>query len=211
MRQEAETDFNVTAIYQEQRGISSSFSVPNGETAMPFATCRRFVFRADNIFQKTCTILIVIGGALITLTVVLQVLLRYVFKSPLFGLEEFSRLIAVWVYFLGAIFGTKLDSHVQGDVAERFFKSNRSKTFVKTLTWFLSSLLCILFLYHASKYCIWLHGTGERTTGLWWPRITSVGSMFFGAFFMTLYSIGNFVHSVERFLNLSGNPSGGDL
>lgn len=178
---------------------------------MPFATCRRFFSQADNVFDKSCTILIVIGGAMITLTVVLQVLLRYVFKSPLFGLEEFSRLIAVWVYFLGAIFGTKLDAHVQGDVAERLFKSDRSKAFVKTLTWFLSSLLCILFLYHASKYCIWLYGTGERTTGLWWPRITSVGSMFFGALFMTFYSIANFFRCLETFLNLSGNPSGGEL
>jgi TRAP-type transport system small permease protein len=178
---------------------------------MPFATCRRFVSHADTLFDKTCTVLIVIGGALITLTVVLQVLLRYVFKSPLFGLEEFSRLIAVWVYFLGAIFGTKLDAHVQGDVAERLFKSARSKAFVKMLTWALSSLLCILFLYHAWKYCVWLYGTGERTTGLWWPRITSVGSMFFGAVFMTLYSLGNFFHAIERSLSLSGNPPGGDL
>jgi TRAP-type transport system small permease protein len=178
---------------------------------MPSVMYKRFFSHADNLFDKTCTVLIVIGGTLITFTVVLQVLLRYVFKSPLFGLEEFSRLIAVWVYFLGAVFGTKLDSHVQGDVAERLFKSNRSKAFVKMLTWFLSGLLCILFLYHASKYCLWLYGTGERTTGLWWPRITSVGSMFFGAFFMTLYSIGNFFHSIERFLNLSGESSGGDL
>jgi TRAP-type transport system small permease protein len=176
---------------------------------MPFATCRKLFSHADNAFDKSCTVLIVIGGVLITLTVVLQVLLRYVFKSPLFGLEEFSRLIAVWVYFLGAIFGTKLDSHVQGDVAERLFTSRRSKAVVKTLTWFLSGILCILFLYHASKYCIWLYGTGERTTGLWWPRITSVGSMFFGALFMTFYSIANFFQCLEKILNLSGNSSGG--
>ena len=60
----------------------------------------------DGMIDKSITILIVIGGATVTLTVVLQVMLRYIFKSPLFGLEEFSRLIAVWVYFFGAIFGT---------------------------------------------------------------------------------------------------------
>ena len=47
------------------------------------------------MIDKSITILIVIGGATVSLTVVLQVMLRYVFKSPLFGLEEFSRLIAV--------------------------------------------------------------------------------------------------------------------
>jgi len=165
---------------------------------------------ADTAIDRTFTVLIVIGGALITITVVLQVLLRYVFEAPLFGLEEFSRLIAVWVYFLGAIFGTKLDSHVQGDVAERFFKSDRSKALVKTVTWTLSLAVCVLFLYHATKYCVWLYGTGERTTGLWWPRITSVGSMFFGALFMTVYSIGNLYQHLQRSLSLWGTSTGGD-
>jgi TRAP-type C4-dicarboxylate transport system permease small subunit len=78
-------------------------------------------------------------------------------------------------------------------VAGRIFTTNRSKAVIKTIAWAISLLVCILFLYHSAKYCIWLHGTGERTTGLWWPRIYSVGSMLFGAFFMTLYSIANLI------------------
>jgi TRAP-type transport system small permease protein len=156
-------------------------------------TITQLLTASDNVIDKSATVLIIIGGALVTLTVVLQVLLRYVFKVPLFGLEEFSRLVAVWVYFLGAIFGTKWDSHVQGDVAARLFPTPRSKAVIKTITWVLSLLVCILFLYHSAAYSIWLYGTGERTTGLWWPRIYSVGSMLFGAFFMTLYSIANVI------------------
>jgi TRAP-type C4-dicarboxylate transport system permease small subunit len=153
----------------------------------------RFFSVADRVIDKSASALIITGCSLVTLSVVLQVLLRYVFKVPLFGLEEFSRLIAVWVYFLGAIFGTKWDAHVQGDVAGRIFTTSRSKAVIKTIAWAISLLVCILFLYHSAKYCIWLHGTGERTTGLWWPRIYSVGSMLFGAFFMTLYSTANLI------------------
>lgn len=163
----------------------------------------------DTVLDRSGTVLIVIGGAGITLTVVLQVLLRYIFKAPLFGLEEFSRLIAVWVYFIGAIFGTKLDSHVQGDVAERLFDTSRSRAKIKTITWFLSLVLCVLFLYHATKYSIWLYGTGERTTGLWWPRIMGVGSMFFGAVFMTLYAVANFVKYLEAAVRGSEERLGG--
>lgn len=153
---------------------------------------------ADRAMDTIGTVLIVIGGAIVALTVVLQVLLRYVFKVPLFGLEEFSRLVAVWVYFIGAIYGTKYDNHVQGDVAERFFTSQRAKTAVKIMTWCLSLVVCALFLYHSGVYSIWIYKTGERTTGLWWPRITSVGSMFFGAFFMTLYSVVNVIKYVDQ-------------
>lgn len=172
-------------------------------------TINQLLAASDNIIDKSATVLIIIGGALVTLTVVLQVLLRYVFKVPLFGLEEFSRLIAVWVYFLGAIFGTKWDSHVQGDVAERLFSKPRSKAVIKAITWVLSLLVCILFLYHSATYSIWLYGTGERTTGLWWPRIYSVGSMLFGAFFMTLYSIANVVKYCVAAINGQQPTQGG--
>lgn len=160
---------------------------------MSWITQNRLFSASDNVFDKIASTLIIFGGILVTLTVVLQVVLRYIFKVPLFGLEEFSRLIAVWVYFLGAIFGTKWDSHVQGDVAGRLFSTDRSKAVIKTIAWILSLLVCMLFLYHSATYSYWLYGTGERTTGLWWPRIYSVGSMLFGAFFMTLYSIANVV------------------
>ena len=172
---------------------------------------KKICSRIDTFLDQSGTILIVIGGAGVALTVVLQVVLRYIFKAPLFGLEEFSRLIAVWIYFIGAIFGTRLDSHVQGDVAERLFGTSRSRAVIKTITWCLSLVVCVLFLYHASKYSIWLYGTGERTTGLWWPRITSVGSMFFGAVFMTLYSIANVVKYLEAAARGSEERLGGAI
>jgi TRAP-type C4-dicarboxylate transport system permease small subunit len=160
---------------------------------MSLKTISRILTVADSCIDKGATALIILGGVLITLTVVLQVILRYIFKVPLFGLEEFSRLVAVWVYFLGAIFGTKWDSHVQGDVAGRLFQTQRSRSVIKSLVWALSLAVSLLFLYHSATYSIWLYATGERTTGLWWPRIYSVGSMLFGAFFITLYSLANVI------------------
>jgi hypothetical protein len=38
------------------------------------------------------------------------------------------------------------------------------------------------------------------TTGLWWPRVISVGSMFVGAVFITLYSAANLVTYLYRAL-----------
>jgi TRAP-type C4-dicarboxylate transport system permease small subunit len=179
------------------------------EPAMSWKTINQIFTASDTYIDKGASTLIILGGALVTLTVVLQVILRYIFKVPLFGLEELSRLIAVWVYFLGAIFGTKWDSHVQGDVAGRIFSTDRSKAIVKTIAWAISLLVCILFLYHSAIYCIWLYGTGERTTGLWWPRIYSVGSMLFGAFFMTLYSIANVIKYSKAAINGAKITPGG--
>ena len=176
---------------------------------MIWLQCKEFLSLVDRALDKGGTILIVFGGIMVTLTVILQVLLRYIFKAPLFGLEEFSRLIAVWVYFLGAIYGTRLDGHVQGDVVVRFVPTESARAWIKTITWLLSLILCLLFLYHSGKYSIWRYGTGERTTGLWWPRITSVGSMFFGALFMTLYSTANGIKYLEEAIGVSTTGIGG--
>jgi len=178
---------------------------------MTFGRFKEICGYVDSALDKVWTVLITLGGAMLALTVVLQVFLRYVLKSPLFGLEEFSRLIGVWVYFLGAIFGTRLDSHVQGDVAARFFKTARSRAALSTMTWIFSLILCVLFLYHSGTYSLWLYETGEKTTGLWWPRITSVGSMFFGAIFMSLYSIANVVKYIEQVITGPKGPEGGRL
>lgn len=158
----------------------------------------------DSLFEAIGTFLIVLGGVVIVLTVVIQVLLRYVLKAPLFGLEEFSLTVAIWVYFLGAVFGTKYDSHVQGDVAASFFKTPRAQAWVRVVVWCLSFVACAAFLYHASKYSWWVYRSGERTTGLWWPRITSVGSMFFGGVLMTLYSLTN----IARYLGQAREAHG---
>ena len=165
----------------------------------------------DNALDILWTAAITTGGVIMTLTVILQVFLRYIFKYPLFGLEELSRFFGVWIYFLGAIIGTRLDSHVQGDIAGLLFKTFRSKAALKTVTSILGVILCILFTYHSGKYSFWLYETGEKTTGLWWPRITSVGSMFFGAIFMTLYSIANTIKYLEQFITGRQSNNGGAL
>jgi TRAP-type C4-dicarboxylate transport system permease small subunit len=168
---------------------------------MSIKTVQKTITAIDHALTSGFSFLIILGGTLMTLTVVLQVLLRYVFRQPLFGLEEFSRLVAIWIYFLGAVFSTKTDNHVQGDVANKFITGERSRIVLRTIVWILCLVTCLLFLYHSGTYSWWIYGTGERTTGLWWPRIISVGSMFFGAVFMTLYSLVNVTKYLTYALN----------
>lgn len=172
-----------------------------------FTTAMTYV---DRGVDRGISFIIIIGAIIMTLTIVLQVLLRYVFKWPLFGLEEFSRLVAVWLYFFGAALGTRDDGHVQGDVAARLFTTERSRALLKTITWTLGLVACLLLLYHSARYSLWLYGTGERTTGLWWPRVYSVGSMLVGAALMTIYAVANMIRNLESFIRYSAAPSGGE-
>ncbi len=175
---------------------------------MSMKTVQKAISSIDLVLTHGFSFFIILGGALMTLTVVLQVLLRYVFKQPLFGLEEFSRLVAIWLYFLGAVLSTRNDNHVQGDVANKYISGERARTFLRAFVWLLCLVTCLLFLYHSGSYSWWIYGTGERTTGLWWPRVISVGSMFFGAAFMTLYSLANVIKYLITALNHQTDLSG---
>lgn len=170
-------------------------------------TVQKTLTAIDNVLTHGFSLFIVLGGALMALTVVLQVLLRYVFKQPLFGLEEFSRLVAIWIYFLGAVLSTKEDNHVQGDVANKYISGERARIILRTFVWILCFVTCLLFLYHSGSYSWWVYGTGERTTGLWWPRVISVCSMFFGAVFMTIYCLKNVIKYLITALNYKKDPS----
>jgi TRAP-type C4-dicarboxylate transport system permease small subunit len=76
---------------------------------------------------------------------------------------------------------------VFGDVARMVFKTPRAKAILGFLASFFSLIACIIFTVYSYDYTIWLYETGERTTGLWWPRVISVSSMLFGAVFMAAY------------------------
>ena len=56
---------------------------------------------------------IIIAGCVVAVLIFIEVMLRYVFGSPLFGVEEMVTLIAMWLYFLGASYGAYERSHIK--------------------------------------------------------------------------------------------------
>ncbi|GAJ05577.1 unnamed protein product, partial [marine sediment metagenome] len=46
--------------------------------------------------------ILIVTGILVTMAICVQILLRYVFHSPLFGIEELTLIVVSWFYFIGA-------------------------------------------------------------------------------------------------------------
>lgn len=63
---------------------------------------------ADRVLGGFC------GTALAAITVVLlaQVVMRYMFKSPLVWADEVTRILMVWLTFVGAVLGYRTASHI---------------------------------------------------------------------------------------------------
>lgn len=84
--------------------------------------------------------IIALQVAVLSVIVLLQVVFRYVFNSPLAWTEEASRFLLVWIVLLGAAIGIKRKSHFTVDI---FFKK-LSKIKQRSLQFALDVFLFIL-------------------------------------------------------------------
>jgi TRAP-type C4-dicarboxylate transport system permease small subunit len=145
--------------------------------------------------------LVVASSIFVMLIMCLTVLLRYVFKSDLYGIEEIVVIAAFWLYFIGGSYGVYDKSHVKADIIPQMM-SQKSQAFLSAIIRLTMSVLCCLFTYwavgmigHSLKYM-------PRTTGLRIPIVISQFSVLLGYFLMAIYSIIYFLEDLFGFLEL---------
>jgi len=152
-------------------------------------------------FQK---LFMVVAGCLITVLVFVEVLLRYVFGSPLFGVEELICLIAMWLYFIGASYGAYERSHIKAELIHIWFKRPRSYALVRAISSLITFVLSIIMISWTYPYFIWGITKGETSQALLLPMVLSQSAIFFSAISMSLYF---FVELIDYILQSLGKTA----
>jgi len=98
---------------------------------------------------------IFISGMFISIAMFIQIILRYVFSSPLFGLEEISILIVSWFYFLGAAYSIHHESSIKVDILDLIVKNLKIKKICNIISIVLSFIAAGILFYYSLKYAIW--------------------------------------------------------
>ena len=129
----------------------------------------------------------------------IQVIMRYVLSSPFVGIEEVSILLAVWIYFLGMGYATKMQEHIHGGILSLVVKD---ELVFKSVRLF-GSVLCMIgacfFGYFASKYALKEIDRGRSSIVMQWPRGIWSSSMVVGFTLMVVYFC---VQSFKEYLEL---------
>jgi len=146
----------------------------------------------------------VVAGCLITVLVFVEVLLRYVFGSPLFGVEELICLIAMWLYFIGASYGAYERSHIKAELIYIWFKRPRSYALVRAISSLITFVLSIIMISWTYPYFIWGITKGETSQALLLPMVLSQSAIFFSAISMSLYF---FVELIDYILQSLGKTA----
>ncbi|MBW1690800.1 MAG: TRAP transporter small permease [Deltaproteobacteria bacterium] len=148
-------------------------------------------------FQKW---FMIVAGFIVTVLVFVEVLLRYVFGSPLFGVEEMVCLIAMWLYFIGASYGAYERSHIKAELVHLWFKTSRSHAFISTISSSITFFLCVLMIKWSYPYFIWGLKKGETSQALLLPMVLSQSAIFFGSILMSLYFLVELVDHIRESL-----------
>jgi len=145
--------------------------------------------------------LMIASSIFVVIIMCVVVVLRYVFRSDLYGIEEIVLIAAFWLYFIGSSYGVYDKSHVKADILPQMM-SKKSQAFLSVIISLTVSALCILFTYwsidmigHCLKYM-------PRTTGLRIPIVVSQFSIFVGYFLMSFYSVIYFLEDLFGFIEM---------
>jgi TRAP-type transport system small permease protein len=148
---------------------------------------------------------IIIAGCIITLLVFIEVLLRYVFSSPLFGIEELIVFIAMWLYFIGASLGAHDRTHIKADVIHVWVKSARGMAIIHTINSVITVTLSAILVSWCYQYFLFGIQRGGQSPALRIPLVIPQSGVFVGAILMTLYFT---VELVDNFRNaISKEPT----
>lgn len=138
----------------------------------------------------TCTLTVLLVGA--------SVFMRYILKSDLFGVEELITLVTLWLYFLGAIYGSFEESHIHGDLLNLVLKTEKQKKVQQICVYLYCVVVLSIWSKWAFAYTARCFRSTQVTPGWRIPLWTSRLAISVGIWGMFAYSIFHLVRILSR-------------
>lgn len=133
---------------------------------------------------------------LLALMIGAATLMRYVFKTDLYGYEEWVKLLAFWLYFSGAACGALNGTHVSADIVNSYVPEGVFKRVLVVIKNLVTVGISGLFLYYGYGFFLFGflgplgNGIAVPMTTVWRiPLWTSYLAIFGGLAFMVLYFV----------------------
>lgn len=144
---------------------------------------RNILIRA---LDRVVDVFIVLNLLAVAVLVFAQVIMRYVLRMPLMGIEEICYFPTIWLYMGGAVKASSAKSHLIARVFEIFFKNPRAICFLRAVaSAATSAILCWLTYwgYDLLKYSLRI----KKTTDTVFIRWSYIECFLFVAFALMLF------------------------
>lgn len=169
------------------------------------------VKRPENIFDKITvsfySLVCFVMSVLLVVIISAATIMRYVLEMDLYGYEEWIKIFAFWLYFMGAGYGAFAGTHVSADLVQSYMKESVLKRFIILLRTIITLSVTLLFTWYG--YDFFMFGfTGPLGTGVAIPKTvawriplwTAYLSIFLGLLSMSYYFFWDMVRAAKELI-----------
>ncbi len=148
---------------------------------------KKIITGVDGFLAKSMKAILILVSAMVICTMFAQVVSRYVFEAPIWGLDELTGHIAVWLYLIGSAHGSYERSHIKAEFLHIFIKNQRLLSIVRTLASALAVMVSCYMIVWSMDYVHWSITKHEVTPTLQIPTVVFQISILISAILMAVY------------------------
>ncbi|PSJ42753.1 C4-dicarboxylate ABC transporter permease [Zobellella taiwanensis] len=138
----------------------------------------------ETVFRYTLTLLITTVAGFQAV----QVISRYVFETPMMGLEEMALIPTMWLYILGAVNASREDTQIRANVLEVFLKTDKARHWLFVIAETISLAISSWLTWWAWDYFKYAKRVWKESPTLYIPTIIYESALLLGLVIMTLYT-----------------------
>ncbi len=147
------------------------------------------VKQGDRILDYSMRTIIIAITIMASCTMLLQVIARYVFEIAISGLDEITGHTAVWLYMMGAAYGSFDRSQIKAEMAHLVVKNERILNLIRAFATLIAVVVASYMISWSWEYVQWSLKKHEMTPTLRLPTVIFQVSILIGAVLMVYYFI----------------------
>ena len=153
-------------------------------------------------FQRIIAVFLVL---FLTLLVMIQVILRYIFKAPLMGIEELMLFPTIWLYMLGGANASQQRNHIDCGVLAVYIRRPKTLMLLEILRSVLSMLICGWLLYWAYWFFNYSLNMWKVSDLLYIPMFIGESAIFVGLVLMMFFGLYELSDNVKIYFKSFGS------
>lgn len=157
---------------------------------------KRFFNSVSDVLYKFLSVYTVISLTLLFVLIVLQVILRYVFHAPLFGIEEAEIFPILWIYAFGGCLSSFENTHIECGVAGVIVKNPTAIKIIQRIKYIITfglSLYACSMLFPHFTYILKVRKT---TVSMGLPTLFCDGAILIGLIIMSFMALRDLVNDI---------------
>ena len=145
--------------------------------------------------------IMIFTSLVIAAMILMSAIMRYVFHSDFYGMEEVVIILAFWLYFMGSSYAAYEDSHIKADLLSSMAKTKKTKAIFSAVKNFLSLLISILVTVWCVEFIVWNIHMNPKSPVYGIPLLISQVPILISFTLMTIYIFGHLVNDIKEIKN----------